>query len=90
MSNDEFSEYMNLLKQINEYICKENSTVSILCGDFNAKCPLFWEGDYENNMGRLFNDFLISNNLEQLINEPTYVRDDGSQSRIDLICPNSL
>ena len=86
MSNDESSEYMNLLEKINESIRKENSTVSILCGDFNAKCPLFWEGDYENNMGRLFNDFLISNNLDQLINEPTHIRDDGSQSCIDLIC----
>ena len=36
--------------------------------------------------GRLFNNFLISNNLEQLINEHTYVRDDGAQSCIDLIC----
>ena len=37
-------------------------------------------------MGRLFNEFLISNNLEQLIYEPTHLRDEGSQSCIDLIC----
>ena len=36
--------------------------------------------------GRVFNNFLISNNLEELINEPTHIRDDGSQSCIDLIC----
>ena len=30
--------------------------------------------------GRLFN------NLEEQINEPTHIRDDGSQSCIDLIC----
>ena len=29
---------------------------------------------------------LISNHLEQLIDEPTHVRDDGSQSCVDLIC----
>ena len=36
--------------------------------------------------GRLFNNFLISNNVEQLINEPTHVRDNGAQSCTDLIC----
>ena len=77
---------MCLLENIYESIRKENPTVSILCGDFNAKSPLFWEGDTENNEGRLFNNFLISNHLEQLISEPTHVRDDGSQSCIDLIC----
>ena len=34
----------------------------------------------------LFNNFLISNHLEQLINDRTDVRDDGFQSCIDLIC----
>ena len=36
----------------------------------------------------MLNDFLISNNLEELINEPTHIRNDGSQSCIDLICTN--
>ena len=84
--NNEFAEYMCLLENIYEFIRKENPTVFILCGDFNAKSPLFWEGDTENNEGRLFNNFLISNHLEQLISEPTHVRDDGSQSCIDSIC----
>ena len=65
---------------------KENPTVFILWGDFNARSSLFWEGDSENHEGRLFNNFLISNHLEQLIDEPTHVHDDGSQSCIDLIC----
>ena len=85
MSNDELAEYMRLLENIHESIRKENPTVSILCGDFNARSPMFWEADSENDAGRLFNNFLISNNLE-LINETTYVRDDGAQSCIDLIC----
>ena len=29
---------------------------------------------------------MLSNNLEELINEPTHIRDDGAQSCIDLIC----
>ena len=69
-----------------ESIRKENPALTIVCGDFNARSPLFWEGDNENELGRLFTDFLISNHLEQLISEPTHIRDDGSQSCIDLIC----
>ena len=77
MSNNEFAEYTNLLKNIYESIRKENPIISILCGDFNARSPLFWEGDVENKEGRLFNNPLISNHLVQFINEPTYVTDDG-------------
>ena len=86
MSNDESLEYMCLLEKMYESIRKENPTVYVLCGDFNARSPLFWEGDSENHVGDLFNNLLISNHLEQLISEPTHVRDDGSQSCIDLIC----
>ena len=86
ISIGEFNEYLNSLEKIHESRRKENSYGSILCGDFNAKSPLFWEGDSENRQGRLLNNFLISNNLEQLINEPTHVHDNGSQSCIDLIC----
>ena len=77
---------MCLLEKIYESIRKGTPAAFIICGDFIARSPLFWEGDFKNNEGRLFNNFLISNHLEQLINEPTYVHDDGSQSCIDLIC----
>ena len=43
-------------------------------------------GDSENHEGGLFNNLLTSNHLEQLIDEPTHVRDDGFKSSIDLIC----
>ena len=86
MPNEEVVMYMNRLEKIYESIRKENPYVSILCGDLNARSPVFWEGDAENNEGRLLNDLLLSNSLEQLICEPTHVRDDGSQSCIDLIC----
>ena len=57
-----------------------------LAGDFNAGSPLFWENDIENSEGGAFGDFVITNNLAELINEPTHLRDDGSQSCVDLIC----
>ena len=82
----ELDEYVKSLERIYECINQENPTVTILTGDFNARSPLFWENDTENRGGRVFNNFLISNNLEELINEPTHIRDDRSQSCIDLIC----
>ena len=85
MLNDEAVAYMNKLDSIYDSIRKENPTVSILCGDFNVRPPVFWEGDNENYEGGLLNNLLISNNLEQLICEPTHIRDGGSQSCIDLI-----
>ena len=85
MSNSESVAYMNKLENIYDSIRKENPTISILCGDFNARSPIFWEGDNENHEGVLLNNLLISNNLQQLICEPTHIRDDGSQSCIDLI-----
>ena len=46
----------------------------------------FWENDTENSRGRTLSNFIISNNLDELITEPTHIRDDGSQPCIDLIC----
>ena len=57
----------------------------MLTRDFNARSPL-WEGDMETREGCILSNFLLSNNLEELINEPTHIRDDGSQSCLDLVC----
>ena len=86
MSNNEVVTYMNRLGIIYDSIRKENPYVTIIYGDFNARSPALCEGDSENYEGRLLNDLLTSNFLEQLICEPTHIRDDGSQSCTDLIC----
>jgi len=90
LSLTHFEDYTNSLELIYERICKENPTVTIFTGDFNARSPLFWDLDTENMEGRVFNNFLISNNLEELIDEPTHIRDNGSQSCIDLICTDQV
>ena len=86
VSANSLDEHAKSLERIYECINQENPAVTILTGDFNARSPLFWENDTENRGGRVFNNVLISNNLEELINEPTHIRDDDSQSCIDLIC----
>jgi len=86
LTSDEFDAYTNSLEHIYKCIRKENPAVTILTGDFNARSPLFCDHDIENKEGRTFNNFLLTNNLEELINEPTHIRDNGSQSCIDLLC----
>jgi hypothetical protein len=49
----------------------ENPSAVILCGDFNARFPLFLEDDSGNREGDILSNFLISNNMEEPINEPT-------------------
>ena len=83
---EEFKNYVKCLEKIYENINRENPAVTVICGDFNARSPLFWENDIASREGEIFSNFLISNNMEELINEPTHIRDNGSQSCIDLIC----
>ena len=83
---EEVNRYMHKLKHIYESIKKENPAVTIICGNYNARSTLFWENDITHWEGRTFSDFLLSNNLEELVNEPSHIRDDRSQSCIDLIC----
>ena len=47
LSSDEFADYTNSLEEIYESIRKENPTVTILTGDFNARSTLFFEHDIE-------------------------------------------
>ena len=53
LSSDEFEKYTNSLEHIYESIRKENPSVTILTGDFNARSPLFWEDDIETREGRV-------------------------------------
>ena len=57
----------------------------ILTGDFNARSSYFWESDADTRDGQILSGMSISNNLDELICKPTHIRDDGSQSCIDLI-----
>ena len=63
---------------------KEKLAATIITGDNYSRSSFFWENDIEKWEGRIVSNFLVSNNLEELINEPTYIRDDGTQSCIDL------
>ena len=85
ISSEEVDTYFSNLNTIIERVNDEKPKAIILTGDFNAKSPIFWENDVDSREGRILTELSISNNLEQLINEPTHIRDDGSQTCIDLL-----
>ena len=60
----EFNNYVNSLETILEMANKENPSAIILSGDFNARSPLFWEGDSGTKEGEILSQFLISNNMD--------------------------
>ena len=87
-SLDETESYFSSLKDIMEKIDNEKSKAFVLTGDFNARSPFFWVNDADTTEGRILGEVSISNNLEQLVNEPTHIHDDGTTTCIDLIFTN--
>ena len=87
-SIEEVDSYFSSLNDIIEKIENEKPKGIILTGDFNARSPFFWESDADTTEGRILGEVSILNNLEQLVNEPTHIRDDGTQTCIDLIFTN--
>ena len=87
LSNDVLVVYVSLWENIYNILrfhCSGKVIQKILrflfyAGILMLDIPLFWEGDSENHEGGLLNNLSMSIHLEQL-------RDDGSQSCIDLIC----
>ena len=64
----------------------------IFTGDFNCRSQQWWPGDIENEEGVALDEFIESNNLTQLIDQPTHIINE-SRSCIDLIItdqPNIL
>ena len=87
-SCEETDLHFTSLNSILEQIEIEKPLGIILTGDFNARSSFFWEHDIDTREGKQLSELSVLNNLEQLISEPTHIRDDGSQSCIDLIFTN--
>ena len=56
----------------------------IVTGDLNCRSSQWWPQDVENAEGASLDELIESNNLFQLIDEPTNIRGEG-MSCIDLI-----
>ena len=48
------------------------------------RSTLFWENDTDTREGDLPSEIALINNLAELVNETSHIRDDGSQTCIDL------
>ena len=77
---------MKNLGDLIENIKKENPSIIILSGDFNARSPLLWDGEIaENQAGKLISDFINLNSFDQLMNEATHLPRGDIATCIDLI-----
>ena len=85
-----FLKFCSILLSI-ENACKtphlirnETPHAVVLTGDFNCRSSQWWDLDTESPEGAALDEFIETNNLHQLIEEPTNIRDD-SMTCIDLI-----
>ena len=83
-TSDEFDLFLDRLQLTVDRIknCKPHCIV--ITGDFNCRSKQWWPGDVELPEGSALDEFIESNNLCQLIDEPTNIRTTG-MSCIDLI-----
>ena len=76
--------FIDRLQSIISRLKAENPHALILTGDFNCRSSQWWHGDTEQPEGTDLDELIETNNLYQLINEPTNIRGE-SMSCIDLI-----
>ena len=81
-SSEKSEAYFCSLNDIVEKVANEKSRAIVLIGNFNAISTLFWENDPGSREGHLLSEIAIINNL---VNETTHIRNDASQTCIDLI-----
>ena len=80
----QFEVFLDKLQRIVEKIQAENPHSLILTGDFNCRSSQWWAGDVQQPEETALDELVEVNNLHQLIEEPTNIRE-GSMSCIDLI-----
>ena len=92
MPSDDFVLFMQRLELLLEYMPDKKPHCIIFTGDFNYRSQQWWPGDNKNEEGVAFDEFIESNILTQLIDQPTHIMNE-SRSCIDLIIidqPNIL
>ena len=81
-----FKNLKNLLIKIKTY----NPASIVLTGDMNARSPLLWSGEtVENLAGQELSEILTLENLENIIEEPTHLPNEDTQTCLDLIITSS-
>ena len=83
-TSDEFDLFLDRLQLTVDCIKNCKPHCILITGDFNCRSKQRWPGDVELPEGSALDEFVESNNLSQLIDEPTNIRTIG-MSCIDLI-----
>ena len=65
-------------------VLAEDPYAVITAGDLNCRSSKWWQGDTDNEEGKVFEPFSSDLDLHQLISEPTHIMGD-SKSCIDVI-----
>ena len=83
----DFEVFIQRLQTMLNRMRTENVQSIIVTGDLNCRSSQWWPRDVENAEGASLDELIESNNLVQLIDEPTNIRGEG-MSCIDLIITN--
>ena len=83
-NSEQFEMFLNNLQRVLDSIRNERPHCIIFTGDFNCRSPQWWAEDIENPEGTALDEFMETNGLHQLIDEPTNIRNE-SMSCIDLL-----
>ena len=84
LSNEDFEEFYHKLQDNLDQIKELKPHCTILTGDFNCRTKQFWPGDTDSPKGIALDELIESNNMTQLIDQPTNLESRGI-SCVDLI-----
>ena len=81
---------MSNLQSLYDELLTEKLPVVVLSGNFNSRSALFWgESKTETAERKKCSDFMVTNDLDQLINELTHIQARSSPTCVDLILTNN-
>ena len=83
----DFENFIAGLQVFVDQVQNEKHHSIILTGDFNCRSVQWWPDDVENPEGTALDEFIETNNLYQLIDTPTNIRE-GGMSCLDLVITN--
>ena len=87
MSADDFEMFIQRVELLTGYMRDGKLHCIIFVGDFNSRCKQWWPEDDEDHQRIALNEFIKSNILFQLIDQPTHILE-NSKSCIDLVITN--
>ena len=76
-TNEQFNVFINKLQIMYNNLQRERPYSIIITGDFNRRSAQWWGEDIENLEGTALDELLETNNLFQLVDEPTNMRGDS-------------